>query len=80
MDRTTLSLGKAIFSWVLTGAGFDGARDLQGIAQPESVITAIKFMYNWVPMIMCAIIFIIMAVFFNLERGLKKLRAEKGLD
>ena len=79
-QKLGLGLGQAIFGWVLSGAGFDGALDAQGIAQPETVMTAIKFMYNWVPMIMCAIIFIIMAVFFNLERDLKKLRAEKGLD
>ena len=79
-QKLGLGLGQAIFGWVLSGAGFDGALDAQGIAQPETVMTAIKFMYNWVPMIMCAIIFIIMAVFFNLERDLKKLRAEKGLN
>jgi len=42
------------------------------------VITAIKFMYNYIPMIMCAIIFVMMLLFFNLEKDLKKLKAEKG--
>ena len=64
----------------MSAAGFDGALDLQGIAQPDSVITAIRFMYNWVPMIMCAIICVIMAVSFNLDRDLEKLRKEKGID
>lgn len=75
-----LGLGQAIFGWVLSGAGFDGARDAQGLAQPETVITAIKFMYNYIPMIMCAVIFIMIAVFFNLDRDLAKLKAEKGIE
>ena len=45
-----------------------------------SVETAIRFMYNWVPMVMCAIIFIIFVTSFNLDRDLKKLRAEKGIE
>ena len=36
-------------------------------------------MYNWVPMIMCAVIFVIFLTSFNLDRDLKKLRAEKGI-
>ena len=77
-QKLGLGLGTAVFGWVLSGAGFDGARDLEGIPQPETVMTAIKVMYNWVPMIMCALIFVVMAVMFNLERDLQKLRAEKG--
>ena len=77
-QKLGLGLGTAVFGWVLSGAGFDAALDAQGIAQPESVITAIKFMYNWIPMIMCAIITVIMALSFNLDRDLAKLRAEKG--
>lgn len=78
-QKLGLGLGTAVFGWVMSGAGFDGALDLQGIAQPDTVITAIKFMYNWVPMIMCAVICVIMAVSFNLDRDLEKLRKEKGI-
>lgn len=78
-QKLGLGLGQAVFGWVMSGAGFDAALDTQGIAQPESVVTAIKFMYNWVPMIMCAIIFVLMLVFFNLERDLNKLKKEKGI-
>lgn len=78
-QKLGLGLGQAIFGWVLSGAGFDASLDAQGIAQPESVITAIKFMYNYIPMIMCGIIFLLMLLFFNLERDLKKLKAEKGI-
>ena len=54
-QKLGLGLGTAVFGWVMSGAGFKGEYDLQGIAQPETVETAIRFMYNWVPMIMCAI-------------------------
>ncbi len=78
-QKLGLGLGTAVFGWVMSGAGFDGALDLQGLPQPATVITAIRFMYNWVPMIMCAVICVIMAVSFNLDRDLEKLRKEKGL-
>jgi len=78
-QKLGLGLGQAIFGWVLSGAGFDASLDAQGLAQPESVITAIKFMYNYIPMIMCAVIFLMMLLFFNLERDLKKLKEEKGM-
>ena len=78
-QKLGLGLGQAIFGWVLSGAGFDAALDAQGLPQPETVITAIKFMYNYIPMIMCAVIFLLMLIFFNLERDLKKLKAEKGI-
>jgi GPH family glycoside/pentoside/hexuronide:cation symporter len=79
-QKLGLGLGQAIFGWVLSGAGFDASLDAQGIAQPETVITAIKFMYNYIPMIMCAVIFLMMLVFFNLERDLNKLKKEKGIE
>ncbi len=79
-QKIGLGLGQAIFGWVLTGAGFDPTLDAQGIAQPETVITAIKFMYSYIPMIMCGIIFLMMALFFHLDGDLKKLKAEKGIE
>ena len=79
-QKLGLGLGQAIFGWVLSGAGFNPALDAQGIAQPETVVTAIKFMYNYIPTIMCAVVFIMMAVFFHLDRDLKKLKAEKGIE
>ena len=78
-QKLGLGLGQAIFGWVLSGAGFDPTLDAQGLPQAESVITAIKFMYNYIPMVMCAVIFLLMLLFFNLDRDLKKLKAEKGL-
>lgn len=78
-QKIGLGLGQAIFGWVLSGAGFDASLDAQGIAQSESVLTAIRMMYNYIPMIMCALIFVMIAVFFNLDRELKVLKAEKGI-
>lgn len=79
-QKLGLGLGMAVFGWVLSGAGFDASLDLQGLAQPESVVTAIRFMYNWVPAIMCALITVIMVVSFNLDRDLARLRAEKETE
>lgn len=76
-QKLGLGLGQAIFGWVMSGAGFSGENDVLGIAQPEAVLTAIRFMYNWIPAIMCAIIFVIMATSFHLDRDLAKLRAEQ---
>ena len=75
-----LKTGVNAVGWVLAGAGFDASLDAQGIAQPESVITAIKFMYNYIPMIMCAVIFVMMLLFFHLDKDLKKLKIEKGME
>ena len=79
-QKLGLGLGTAVFGWVMSGAGFKGEYDIQGIAQPASVETAIRFMYNWVPMVMCAVILIIFVTSFNLDRDLKRLRAEKGIE
>ncbi len=79
-QKLGLGLGQAIFGWVMSGAGFDPSLDAQGLPQAESVITAIKFMYNYIPMIMCGVIFIMMLLFFNLDRDLNNLKAEKGIE
>lgn len=79
-QKIGLGFGQAVFGWVLSGAGFNAALDAQGIAQPETVITAIKFMYNYIPTVMCAVIFVMMVVFFNLDKDLKKLKALKGME
>ena len=78
-QKIGLGLGQAIFGWVLSGAGFDASLDTKGIAQPNTVLTAIRMMYNYIPMIMCAVIFVMMLVFFNLEKDLKALKVEKGI-
>ena len=79
-QKLGLGLGAAVFGWVMSAAGFKGEYDLQGIAQPAAVETAIRFMYNWVPMIMCAVMCVVFVVSFNLDRDMAKVRAEKGIS
>lgn len=79
-QKIGLGLGQAVFGWLLAGAGFDAALDAQGIAQPEGVATVIKFMYNYIPMLMCAAIFLMMILFFHLDKDLKALKEEKGIE
>lgn len=77
-QKLGMGLGTAVLGWILSGAGFDATLDAQGIAQPDSVITAIQFMYNWIPLILCAIVFVIMLFFFDLEKKMKELQNAQG--
>ena len=72
-QKIGLGLGQAVFGWVLAAAGLDAALDAQGLAQPESVSTAIKFLYGWVPAIMAGAMFVIFLLFYHCERDIKKL-------
>ena len=76
-QKLGMGLGTAVLGWILSGAGFDAALDTQGIAQPASVITAIKFLYNWIPFILCAVVFLIMLFFFDLEKKMKQMEARQ---
>ena len=78
-QKIGMGLGTAVFGWILSGAGFDGALDLQGIAQPQSVTTAVQFVFTWIPLIMFTIISVILVLFFRLDRDLKNLKEEKGI-
>ncbi|MGN1024443.1 MAG: MFS transporter [Lachnospiraceae bacterium] len=78
-QKLGLGLGQAVFGWVLSGAGFDGALDAQGLSQPQSVVTAIQFVYNWVPFIMCLVILVLLLVFYrNIEKDLAALKAKQA--
>ena len=76
-QKIGLGLGQAVFGWVLAAAGLDAALDAQGLAQPESVSTAIKFMYGWVPAVMAGAMFVIFLLFYHCERDIKKLEAQQ---
>lgn len=79
-QKLGLGLGQAIFGWVLSAAGFDGALDLQGLAQPHAVITSIQFMYTWIPFIMCLVTLILFLAFFtHIEKDLNRLKKEHGI-
>ena len=75
-QKIGLGLGQAVFGWVLAAAGLDAALDAQGLAQPQSVSTAIKFMYGWVPAIMAAAMFVIFLLFYHCERDIKRLEGK----
>lgn len=72
-QKLGLGIGTAVLGWVMDAAGFDASLDVQGIAQPDSVITAIQFLYNWIPVIMCALVFIVLVVSYDIEKKLPKM-------
>lgn len=79
-QKLGLGLGQAIFGWVLSAAGFSGALDKQGLAQPHAVITSIQFMYTWIPFIMCLVTLILFLLFFtHIDRDLNRLKKEHGI-
>lgn len=74
-QKLGMGLGTAVFGWVLSGAGFDAQLDVQGIAQPDSVIFAIKFVYNWVPFILTIIVFFMFLFCYrNIEKDIKQMK------
>lgn len=75
-QKLGLGLGTAVLGWVMDGAGFDPALDLQGIAQPDTVITAIRFLYNWVPVILCGIVLAALILFYDIEKKLPEMEKE----
>lgn len=76
-QKLGLGLGTAVLGWVMDGAGFDPSLDLAGIAQPDTVITAIRFLYNWVPVILCGIVFVCLLFFYDIEKKLPAMQQNK---
>jgi GPH family glycoside/pentoside/hexuronide:cation symporter len=79
-QKIGLGLGQAIFGWVLAAAGMDAALDQLGQHQPQSVSTAITFLYGWVPAIMAGLMFIIFLLFYHCERDIKLLEEKNGTE
>lgn len=77
-QKLGLGLGTAVLGWGLDGVGFDASLDLAGIAQPDSVLSAIRFLYNWIPVIMCGIIFVFLLLFYDIEKKLPDMQKEKN--
>ena len=77
-QKLGLGLGTAVYGWVMSFSGFDASLDLEGLAQPDSVLNAIRFTYNWVPTILCGIILVVMLLSFNLEKKLDELQKAQG--
>lgn len=64
-----------LLGFLLAAAGYSGA--LQ--SQPQSALNAINFLYNGVPAIAYSIIALLL-IFFDLEKLLGKIRAEKAVN
>ena len=75
-QKIGLGLGQAIFGWVLAAAGMDAALDQAGMHQPQSVSTAVTFLYGWVPAIMAGAMFVIFLLFYHCERDIKVLESK----
>lgn len=75
-QKLGMGLGTAVFGWVLSMSGFDAVLDQQGLPQPDAVYMSIEAMYTWVPLVLCVLVFIIMLLFFDLEK--KMAQMEKG--
>lgn len=74
-QKLGLGLGTAVFGWVLAAAGFKGTYTIAEM--PASVFTAIEFLYTWMPLIMCLVVLVMMTFFYNIDKELEKLQAEK---
>lgn len=75
-QKLGMGLGTAVFGWILSGSGFDATLDMQGLPQPDSVIRSIQLVYNWLPCVLCAVVFVLMLLFFDLEKKMKQMESQ----
>ncbi|MCF0134331.1 MAG: MFS transporter [Blautia sp.] len=75
-QKLGLGLGTAVFGWTMSLTGFDAQLDVQGLPQPDSVVNAIRFVYNWIPAIMIGVVLVLMILLFNIEKALENVKAE----
>lgn len=66
-------LGSAVVGWALAFGKYDG----MAAVQPDSAIASMVALYSWIPMVL-AIITTIVMFFTNVEKDIRKLRAEKA--
>lgn len=70
-QKLGLGIGQVVMGWILTFGGYEGA----AAAQTESAKAAISFMYNWLPVAMIVVTFIIMLT-YKLDREMPKIQEE----
>ena len=70
-QKLGLGIGQVVLGLVLDMGGYDGA----AAAQSESAKTAISFIYNWLPVGMIVVTFIIMLT-YKLDKELPKIQKE----
>lgn len=76
-QKLGLGIGQVALGWILDFGGYAGELPVQS----ESAKAAISFLYNWLPVIMIAVCFVIM-LFYRLDKELpgihRELEARKG--
>lgn len=79
-QKLGLGLGTAVFGWIMARAGFDASLDIAGKAQPEAVIVAIRFMYNWIPIIFCSIVFVALLFLYDIDKKLPEMEISQEVS
>ena len=70
-QKLGLGIGQVVLGWILAFGGYDGAAAVQS----ESAKQAITFLYNWLPVAMIVVTFIIM-LFYRLDKEMPKIQKE----
>ena len=70
-QKLGLGIGQVVLGWILTLGGYDGAAAVQS----EAAKTAISFIYNWLPVGMIVVTFLIMLT-YRLDKELPKIQKE----
>ena len=70
-QKLGLGIGQVVLGWILDFGGYSG----EAAVQSESAKSAISFLYNWLPVGMIAVTFIIMLT-YKLDKELPKIQKE----
>ena len=70
-QKLGLGIGQVVLGWILAFGGYDGA----AASQSESAKAAISFIYNWLPVGMIVVTFIIMLT-YKLDKQLPEIQKE----
>lgn len=70
-QKLGLGIGQVVLGWILAFGGYDGA----AASQSDSAKTAISFIYNWLPVGLIVVTFIIMLT-YKLDKELPKIQKE----
>ncbi|MCD7757955.1 MAG: MFS transporter, partial [Clostridiales bacterium] len=70
-QKLGLGIGQVVLGWILAFGGYDGAAEVQS----ASAQSAISFLYNWLPVAMIVVCFIIM-LFYKLDKEMPQIHAD----
>lgn len=70
-QKLGLGLGQVALGWILDAGGYDGALTVQS----EAAKASISFLYNWLPVIMIAVCFVIM-MFYTLDKKMPSIHED----